>query len=336
MKRKKSLIFLLILVFCIGANISSYAAMQLYISDDCGNCELVMRLGKRAIERLKEKGELELVDVTRVKTDLPALPALVDGDKVIIGAGLIEHLADKAGINYFSNYAPLAIVGLGFLDGINPCAFATMVFFISFLTLNSYRKKQIAYIGSAFMLGVFLTYLALGLGIFQAFKKLRLFPLLSTLVYFIIMALTLGLGVYYLCDYLKFKRTGETKSCSLKLYNYLRQIADSRKTLLMLIVAAFVNGFIIALLESACTGQIYFPTIALISAIPNLNLRPLWTLTLYNIFFIAPLLLIFILALISVNSEKITQLIQKRLGEVKLLMSGLFFGLAAALICLKV
>jgi len=312
------------------------AGMKLYISEDCGNCDLVMRIGDKAIQRLEADGQLEVVDVTGIKTDLPALPALIDGKTVLIGTGLIEYLVDKARIQHFSSYALFAIVGLGLADGINPCAFATMIFFVSFLTVSSYRKNQIAYIGSAFMFSVFLTYLALGLGIFQAFKKLELFAFLSDMVYFAIAGLTLGLGIYSLCDYIRYRRTGQGEACSLKLHNRLRSIVSNRKTMIILVAAAFVNGFIIALLESACTGQVYVPTIALISAIPNLKMNAFGALAVYNLCFILPLFVIFVMALACVGSDRINGAMQRYLGKIKLFTAFLFFGLTATLVLLKV
>ena len=74
-------IFLLIILALISFASPGYATMKLYISDDCRNCDLVMRVSKKAIQQLKDKGVLEVIDVSGIKTDLPGLPALVDGKK---------------------------------------------------------------------------------------------------------------------------------------------------------------------------------------------------------------------------------------------------------------
>ncbi len=234
-------------------------------------------------------------------------------------------------LNKFATFSPVVVLLAGLVDGINPCAFATMVFFVSFLALNRYRKEQIAYIGSAFIVGVFLTYLGLGLGIFQVLKKLQAFSLLSHIIYYAIALLALGLGIYSLCDYITYKRTGQTRGCSLKLYNRLRSLAESRRALLILIIIAFVNGFIIALLESACTGQVYFPTIAFVLKVPSLRLHALLYLILYNLAFIVPLVAIFLLACKGLASEKFSLFEQRHLGAIKLAFTILFFSLAILL-----
>jgi thiol-disulfide isomerase/thioredoxin len=234
-----------------------------------------------------------------------------------------DPLLDK-----FSSFSPAVVAFAGLADGINPCAFATIVFFVSFLALNRYRKDQIGYIGSAFIIAVFLTYLGLGLGIYQILKKVEIFSFLSKLIYYAIALLALGLAIYSLWDYIRYRKTGQTKGCNLRLYNRLRTIADSRRGLVILIIIALINGFIIAMLESACTGQVYFPIIAFVLKIPNLRVHALFYLILYNLLFILPLVIIFILAYKGATSEKFALFEEKYRGPMKLMYAALFFGLA--------
>jgi thiol-disulfide isomerase/thioredoxin len=237
-----------------------------------------------------------------------------------------DPLLDK-----FSSFSPAVITFAGLADGINPCAFATMVFFVSFLALNRYRKDQICYIGSAFIFAVFLTYLGLGLGIYQILKKVQIFSLLSKLIYYAIALLALGLAIYSLCDYIRYKKTGQTKGCNLRFYNRLRAIAGSRRGLIILIIIALVNGFVIAMLESACTGQVYFPIIAFVLKVPSLRIHALFYLILYNLLFILPLVIIFILAYKGATSERFTSFEEKYRGPMKLMYAVLFFSLALLL-----
>ena len=55
-----------------------------------------------------------------------------------------------------------AIIGAGLVDGVNPCAFAVIVFFISFLTVYKYNRREIILVGSAYCLAVFVAYFLLG------------------------------------------------------------------------------------------------------------------------------------------------------------------------------
>ena len=49
----------------------------------------------------------------------------------------------------------IAIITGGLLDGINPCAFATLIFFIAYLERVKQKRKTLLYIGISFSLAVF-------------------------------------------------------------------------------------------------------------------------------------------------------------------------------------
>ncbi|MBN2096916.1 MAG: hypothetical protein JW714_00395 [Candidatus Omnitrophica bacterium] len=253
------------------------------------------------------------------------------------GEGLLPVKPNTAGglnliLERFQSFSPGVVAFAGLADGVNPCAFAAMVFFVSFLVLNNYRKNQIIYIGSSFILAVFLTYLALGLGMFQVLKKLQIFSFFSQILYYGIALLALGLGIYSLIDYIKYKRTGQAQGCSLRWHDRLRALADKRSSLIFLVITAFINGIIIALLESACTGQVYFPTVAFVLKIPQLRMHAFGYLVLYNLLFILPLVGIFVLAYAGATSERFSRFEGRHIGKVKLGYTILFFSLAALLL----
>ncbi|MBN1582121.1 MAG: hypothetical protein JXA89_15565 [Anaerolineae bacterium] len=56
-----------------------------------------------------------------------------------------------------------AVIVPGLIDGINPCAFATIIFFVSYLSIVRRRGQEILMVGIAFTLAVFLAYLGFGI-----------------------------------------------------------------------------------------------------------------------------------------------------------------------------
>jgi cytochrome c biogenesis protein CcdA len=58
----------------------------------------------------------------------------------------------------------LAVVLAGLVDGLNPCAFATIIFFVSYLSLSGKKGKEILITGASFTVGVFIAYLLVVLG----------------------------------------------------------------------------------------------------------------------------------------------------------------------------
>ena len=99
-----------------------------------------------------------------------------------------------------------------------------------------------------------------------------------------------------------------------------------------LLFSALVTGFLVSLLEAVCTGQVYLPTISFVLKSTTLKLAALGYLLLYNIMFIAPLIVIFVLALLGTTSQQFWGFLKKHLGLIKILMVILFFGLGIYLL----
>jgi len=95
---------------------------------------------------------------------------------------------------------------------------------------------------------------------------------------------------------------------------------------------AAVTGFIVSLLELACTGQIYLPTLMFISNIPDLKINAIFYLLLYNLMFIVPLVLVFAFTYWGTSSAQWAALTQRNFGKIKITLTLLFFGLAALLL----
>ena len=95
---------------------------------------------------------------------------------------------------------------------------------------------------------------------------------------------------------------------------------------------AFVTGMAISIIELACTGQVYLPTILFVLGVPELQARAVLYLVLYNVMFILPLVVVFVLACLGTTSEQLSQFINRRAATVKLATAGLFVLLAGWLV----
>jgi len=236
----------------------------------------------------------------------------------------------------FRSMSWLTVVFAGLVDGLNPCAFATLIFFVSYLTLSGRKGREVIFVGLAFTLGVFIAYLVIGLGLYKILDLLG--DVLNTLarwVYLITAALCLGLGVFSILDYFKARR-GNLEDMSLKLPDVMRKrinaVIRKGRDSKTYVIGAFVSGLFISILELACTGQVYLPTIIFVSSMPELKLRAIFYLVLYNLLFILPLMVVFILAYYGTTSKELTGFLQKHAGVVKIGMAVLFFALAVWLI----
>jgi glutaredoxin len=243
--------------------------------------------------------------------------------------------AEESIIERFKSLGILTIVSAGLIDGINPCAFATLIFFISYLTLVGRKRKEILYVGLGFSGAVFITYLLIGFGILSFIQHFSILPIFSRAIYILTIIFALVLGILSLYDYIQLKR-GQPSEMKLQLPEFLKKRIhqtireESKSTRYFL--AAIAAGFIVSLLEFTCTGQVYLPTILFVANIPSLRTSALSYLILYNLMFITPLLIIFGVVYWGITSEQLALFLKKRASSIKLLTSLLFFALAGILI----
>ncbi len=244
-----------------------------------------------------------------------------------------EETAQKSIVERFRSLGVFTVVFAGLVDGLNPCAFATLVFFVSYLTISGRKGKDVLSVGAAFTLGVFLAYMLVGVGFYRALDLLG--DLLTTLgrwLYGLTAAFCLVLAVVSFCDYLKARR-GEIGDMALNLPHRLRMqinatIRRTRKSRAF-VVAAFITGIIVSFLELACTGQVYLPTIIFVMSVPELKAQAALFLLLYNLLFVTPLVVVFVLAFYGTGAKQFSSFLQQRASTVKLGMSFLFLALGS-------
>ncbi|MBD3246108.1 MAG: hypothetical protein GF333_03765 [Candidatus Omnitrophica bacterium] len=289
----------------------------------------------------------------------PAVPAVLVGQSFLVGTGEIKKNLDRAIalayvqgtptlsfegtslVGTFRRLSFMTVVTGGLIDGVNPCAFAVIIFFVSFLSVYGYGRREIVAIGTFYCLAVFLTYLLMGFGLFEFFYSLSQISLFITYFYRAVALFCFALFALTIFDYVRFKRSGRTDSQVLQLPHFLkvrihravgsRLRGHAQQSSWKLVASAFSVGVIVSLLEAACTGQIYIPTIVYILKNTSYRLKAFVYLLAYNFMFVLPLLVIFGLALFGVRSEKFQQVLKKDLGGLKLLMALLFLVLGILL-----
>jgi hypothetical protein len=240
----------------------------------------------------------------------------------------------KSIVERFKRWSLSAVLIAGLIDGINPCAFATIIFLVSYLTFMGKKSREILLYGITFTFGVFIAYLLAGMGLMTFLRELNGFPIISKGIHFLIALFALSLGVISLYDYILFRRGQMAKwklqlptAMKKKIHGIIREQARSMGGLL----ATFGVGFVIAGCQVICTAQVYLPTIVYIMTIPQLKTHALFNLLLYNVMFIVPLVGVFVSTFFGVSSEKMAFITKEHTGTVKLLTALLFLAFAALL-----
>ncbi len=290
------------------------------------------------------------------------IPSILVGDTFLVGGEEIKEYLDLAIektlkaerspisflktdlIDFFKKFSVFTVVGNGLIDGINPCAFAVIVFFISFLGVYGYRKAEIIYVGTFYCLAVFVTYLLIGLGFFNFFYSLEQVYLIIKVFYYFVAIVCFLMAIAALYDYYKFKKTGRSDEAILQLPKFLKKrinlvigsrMREKKGGVWGLCVSSFVVGFLVSLLEAVCTGQVYLPTIIFILKNTDLKIKAATYLFLYNFMFILPLIIIFLLSLAGISSAKFNNFLKKNLGRIKILMALVFFCLGLFILVLS-
>lgn len=238
----------------------------------------------------------------------------------------------------FNNFGIVTVAGAGLLDGINPCAFATLVFLISYLTYSKRSPKEVLATGLLFGAGVFLAYLAIGLGLFRALQMTSGLSTVSRLLYPIMAGGTFILSCYSFRDYVLARR-GAHREMTLQLPGRLKRLSHQAIRNLgrpgVFLGIAFVIGAAVSVLELFCTGQIYLPTLMYMWSTSHDQTRVLLLLLLYVLMFTLPILIVAVLAYTGVQSRAIAGLAEKHVAPVKLATAAFFLVLTVFLLAVS-
>ena len=251
--------------------------------------------------------------------DLLTRTSRIGGDGSWAALGTQAKASAEAAIaQRFSAMQLSVIVGAGLLDGINPCAFATIILFLSYLQIARRRAGEMLGVGFAFVIGVFITYFVLGLGLFaiaEQIQRVQILGLMLTwgMATFVLVVMVLNLRDGVLC------MQGRIKETTLQLPGFRQGSRPSsrpyRRSASLVVVSGAGQCVVISVLELACTGQVYLPTIqVMVQAGSGLAI---WYLLLYNIAFVAPLLLIFGLTFFGLRSDGLIEFQKRHTALVK-------------------
>ena len=300
-------------------------------------------------------------ELSRRGYEFTVFPVLVIGNNVYQGNSAVEENLPEELIHFAEHgeYRPrvpekgtenkiapvsLAVVPVflaGLIDGVNPCAFVTMLFFISWITLRGGGRRRILLSGGAFIAGVFIAYLGIGFGLLAFLRSASAMDLLRLAVRYLFAGMALLLALLSFKDALR-AGSGQAgtmllqlpKGLKRRIHGVIRRNPSGKGTpVVPLLIAFVVSGFIVALLELACTGQIYLPTIAYMlqsGAGKGAGIQIFW-LFVYNLAFILPLTGILVLALAGVEQQFIRDWFSRHIPAGKTAM-GLLFLLLAVLI----
>ena len=215
----------------------------------------------------------------------------------------------------------LIIAVAGLIDGINPCAFAVLIFLLISL-LSAKSRINLLVTGIFYIFAVFLFYILAGVGL-MSFVRIS-----GITYYFGIFAgiIAIFAGIINISD-------GILKNSSLSLSipkNFKDKLGKTSRNIS--IPVAFILGLMVGIFELPCTGGIYLAVISLISSEMTLY-QGLPYLVLYNFFFVLPLILITVAVYFGMSPKVIDRfrITNKKIMKVAMGAILIFIGIAVLL-----
>lgn len=240
---------------------------------------------------------------------------------LLVGAGLaFRYLPSTSGFLWGLSrqgafLLPLVTVA-ALVDSINPCAISILILTIAFLLSLGAIKSRIVGIGGAYIAGLYLVYLLIGLGILQALHLFNTPHFMARLG----AVLLVGLGVLHLVG-ISIKLPAATH----------RPIAGlmHRGTL----VGAFLLGGLVGVCEFPCTGGPYLMVLGLLHD-QGTYLRGLGYLIYYNLIFVLPLVAILAVAGTATTLERIQEFTKTHHRATRILTGLALIGLGLVTLAL--
>lgn len=284
-------------------------------------------------------------------------PMVVVGDHVLVGEDVSAAALEETLAHYTAEGSPepevgeaelgdarerltdrwrtvslIAVVVGGFVDGFNPCSFATIILFVSFMAAAGRTRRQVIALGGSFICGVFVVYLSIGLGFAELAFAAQRMAWLNAIISYAIIAGCLVLAGLSAVDAVRAAR-GNHRGMILQLPKAIKRAV--RSVLIRfgrtrhLVLGGLAIGGSIAVLDLACTGQVYLPIVKfVIGSASQGRGRAVWLLVAYNLSFVVPLTTLFIISLWGTSSETLAGFLRRHLCAFKTALALLFLALA--------
>lgn len=176
------------------------------------------------------------------------------------------------------------------VDSINPCAIGVLILLVSVLMTKLTKGKMIK-IGLTYIGAVFIVYFVAGLGLLTFLSNIPI--VITQYIAMAIALLVIGLGILEVKDFFWY---GQGASLAIP-KRYTKKVEHLVKRSHKLTLAGVIGlGAFVAAVELPCTGGPYL-AITTVLAERGIDMLAILLLLLYNLIFVAPLVIILLLVL---------------------------------------
>ena len=266
-------------------------------------------------------------------------PIIFAGDTYFVGYENIKEAVDQGEIQNImdtqslltiesapdADFSLITFVLLGFVDGVNPCAIAMLLLFISMLSFSD-QSKTLLKISFIFISAIYISYFLFGTLLYQTLSSLTGVAPILEIVPWVIVGISSIVVVLNFYDFIVtiLKKYDKIKNqLPNRIQRFNRKLMETftkklEEGSLMIYVIAFFIGVIISFTEFLCTGQAYFTAILHLIHFSNHVGRGLILLAIYNLIFVLPLIIIALVAVKTKSVMRVSSFMRKNLHWIKL------------------
>ncbi len=209
------------------------------------------------------------------------------------------------------------------IDSINPCAIGVLILMVSVIMGQGGGTKKLIQNGLAYIGAIFLTYLIAGLGLIVAFASIPI--LVAEYLSLFVGALVVVAGLIEIKDYFWYG-----KGFSLQIPKYFANKIHEYSTTKTSTWGVMLLGAFVAAVELPCTGAPYLAIITILRI--DFNLIAFGLMILYNLIFVAPLLIILFMVAGGAKISDVSKWKEESKGTMRLFMGLLLAALGWILI----
>jgi len=214
------------------------------------------------------------------------------------------------------------VVTTAAIDSINPCAIGVLILMLSVLLGGGKSISRMLFLGSLYIFSVFTVYFLAGLGLMYFLASIPLW--VTEYISLSVGALIIAAGILEIKDYFWY---GKGFSLAIPVYfaKKLHNLSNKTTVLGIILLGAFVSA-----VELPCTGAPYLAIITLLSQ--YFDFTAFMLLIIYNIIFVAPLIIILLLVASGKSLYNIKKWKQENRGLMRLCIGLLLVAMGWLLI----
>jgi cytochrome c biogenesis protein CcdA len=210
-----------------------------------------------------------------------------------------------------------AVVTTAIIDSINPCAIGVLILMLSVVMAQHGKVGKMLLLGGLYIFAVFMTYLLAGIGLLYFLANIPLW--VTEYIAIAVGLLITGAGILEIKDFFWYGRWFSLTippAAAHKIHDYAKNATVPG----VLFLGAFVAG-----VELPCTGAPYLAIITLLSQ--YFDFTAFLLLVLYNVIFVAPLIVILIMVSAGTKLYEVKKWKQEARGSMRLFIGLLLVGL---------